>query len=612
VRAQPRARPTSPPQRILDAAAWLAALGLVIVVPLVWSTNSLEMFRGPKSALACLLWAVLAALFAARNLGGPAWRDSWWLAWSGVLAGGTVSAALCGQPVRAGAALLPVLLVALGFGALRQLPEERRRRLGGLVVTAGVIQALLTLLFLVPSLRPQAFGLLSEVKARFAWLGTLGNPADVAVFLVLPILVAAGRALPERRGRLPYAVSAGLMLVVVLGTRTVTAVLALAAGGAALAWRRLPTRRRLTALLATAAALSVLLVATPLRQRLAVNVREVRTYGVAGLGSFRGAGLEAAASMVADRPLTGVGFGLFEAFSFDHLSERVRAERGRYLGLETAFGEAHDDPAQYAAETGLAGVLLAAAGFFLAWRRRTPGHGALSGNVPLLAASAVLLLTQFPLHLAATAAQWTVLAAAALPALPGPPRESVRQTWTSVAVVAACAALAGLLTWERWRAESTVQQGKLLSQALRAGASDRARVELSRRALGRVEARLGWLPYSWRAQLAAGNLAVDAHQTRDALTHFAAALGLAERPEIRFDVGMALILSGDREAGLVHLVRAVELNPAVLKEVQNPELAESLRRRLDAEGYGTRYPWIYRGTAAEVSGRGAGAGGPPR
>jgi len=58
-----------------------------------------------------------------------------------------------------------------------------------------------------------------------------------------------------------------------------------------------------------------------------------------------------------------------------------------------------------------------------------------------------------------------------------------------------------------------------------------------------------------------GNLAVDAGDTRLALSSFGRALALAERPEVRFDVGMALLMAGERETGMAHLMRAVELNP---------------------------------------------------
>ena len=97
-------------------------------------------------------------------------------------------------------------------------------------------------------------------------------------------------------------------------------------------------------------------------------------------------------------------------------------------------------------------------------------------------------------------------------------------------------------------------------------------------------------------------LAALAHETYDVvaltgdLIHdragFAAALRLAERPEIRFNVGLALYMSGEQETGLAHLVQATKLNPAVLKEVTAPDLRRRLLERLAAEGYTQRYPWV--------------------
>lgn len=579
--------------RILDAPAWLGALALVLLLPLLWTTAAEETFRAPKAHLAVLLWALLAATFAARAP-KAAWRDGWWLAWAGALAGGAVSAAFHAQPVRVASALLPLTLTAGGWGALRQLPEARRHRLLRGVCLAGVMQAALTLLFLSDTWRPRSFGLLAELgqlEDRFAWVGTMGNPGDVAVFLVLPALLSAQRALASRR-RWGWGAAALLQMGVIVGTRTLTALLALAAGAALLAWRQLPRHRRLPALAAATAALAVLVAVTPLRDRIAVNVREVREYGWAGLGSFRGAGMGAALGMLAAHPFTGVGAGEFEAHSFRFLPERTLAERGRYLGLETAFGEAHNDVLQYAAETGLIGLGLAGAGIALAWRRRPRGRGVV-GDVPsLAAATAVLALTQFPLHLAAVATQWAVVAALALPSLPAPRRESYGRAWASLLIVLACFGIAGGLVWQRWRASVTLQQARLLTQALRASATPTTRAEASRRALERVEERLRWLPYSWRGHVIAGNLAVDGGRLDVALAHFAAALRLAERPETRFNVGLALYLAGEQDTGLNHLVQAVKLNPAVLKEITADDLRRRLLQRLAADGYAQRYPWV--------------------
>ena len=598
-RSHARQAAVSPSARVLGALSFIAAVALLLAVPLVFDGQAIDMFRGPKSELALAAWAALAAVFAIGNLGGSAWRDRWWPAWAGVLAGGAVSALACPAPARALASLVPVALAALGWGALRQLSDRRRESLVRLVVWAGALESALVLLFLVPSWQPQVFSQLMR-GGRFAWIGTFGNPGEVAIFLALPALLAAQHAIGESRRRAAWAAAAVLMSGVLLATGTLSAAAALLAGGAVLAWRRTAPALRLRVIAAVVAAALVLAVATPLSRRVAAAINEARHGGWIWLGSARGAAYAAVGSMLADRPLTGVGFGLFEANSFRSLSQDTLADRGRVLGMETGFGEAHNDPLQYAAETGVLGLLLAAAGVALAVRRQgTPGGG-LVDPAPLAAAAAVVAVTQFPLHLAAVAAQWAVVAALALPPLPAPPDPA---GWVGRARVLAVGILVGigaLVAWERARAEVAFGQAGALAEQLRASQARPAlRAEVARAALANLQLRRRWLPYSWEAALTTGNVAVQAGDTRAALDAFGRALTLADRPEVRFDVGMALLMSGDREEGLSHLVKAVQLNPSVFAQIKDPALSRELRGRLDASGYGAKHPWMFKGTPAE-------------
>jgi len=584
---------------VLAGLAFLAAGALALAVPLVWDSGALAMFRGPKSDLALAAWTLLAAVFVVSNLRGAAWRDPWWLAWGGVLAGGVVSAVTCPELARSLTGLLPFALAALGWGAVRQLTAERRRALSTLVVWAGFIEAALVLLFLRPAWQPESFALLAHEGGRYEWIGTLGNPGDAAVFLVLPALLAADRAISTRRHRLPYAAAAVFMAGVILGTRTITAVLAAAAGALVLAWRRVPARRRLLLAGAGLAVIVAAFAATPLAHRVRAAANEARVGGLLWLGSGRAAGYAAAAAMVAARPTTGVGFGLFEANSFRFQSPDTLAERGRVLGLVTGFGDAHNDLLQYAAETGAIGLLFAAAGLVLVARRRPRGEGAVVAGWPLAAAALVLALTQFPLHLAAVASQWVLLAALALPPLPPPPEA---EGWAARGRLLAAGVLAGaalMLTWQHYRATTLFQQGRLLSESLRGGqVRPKIRAQAARAALANLVPGVRVLPYSWEAAVILGNFAVDAGDMRLAIASFGRALALAERPEVQFNVGIALIMAGDRANGIAHLVRAVQLNPAVFREVRDPELSRALRRNLDASGYGAKHPWMYQGTPA--------------
>jgi tetratricopeptide (TPR) repeat protein len=597
-----RTKTATPPdagERFLAGLAFLASTVLLIGVPFVWDSAALDMFRGPKSALALAAWATLAAIFLVANAGGAAWRDAWWLVWGGVAAGGAASAIASSQPARSLTALVPFVLAALGWGAVRQLSEGRRRALATLVVWAGVIEAVLVLVFLRASWQPQSFAMLSQGHGRYQWIGTFGNPADVAVFLLLPALLAAGRAVATHRHRAFNVAAALLMIGVILGTRTMTTFVALTVGAAAILLVKTRRRRRLGLVAVVLAVALAVLAVTPLGQRVRIAVRETRAGGLLWLGSARFAAYAAAASMIGARPLTGVGFGLYEANSFRFQTLDALAARGHILGLQTGFGEAHNDLLQYAAETGVLGLALAAAGVVLAVRRRRRGEGAVVHFLPLAAAALVLALTQFPLHLAGVAAQWTVLAALALPALPSPPP---LQQWPARARILVAGLLIGaalVLAWRQYRATTYFGQAKLLSATLRAAPQPGKRgAQIARVALANLVPEQRWLPYSWQASLVLGNIAIDAGETGQALAAFERALALAERPEVEFDVGIALRMAGDREAAMAHLVRAVQLNPAIFREVRDPDLSRALRRRLDDSGYGARHTWMYTGTPA--------------
>ncbi len=598
-RARTAAPEPAPSARLLAALVFLTAAGLVLALPLVFDSRALDMFRGPKSELALAGWGVLAAVFAIGNLGGPAWRDRWWAPWAGVLAGGVVSAVACPEPVRALGNLVPLAFAALGWGAVRQLSEERRRSLARLVVGAGVIEAVLVLLFLRPSWQPEIFRQFAALAGRYDWIGTLGNPADVATFLVLPALLAAQRALAARRRRPIWWAGAVLLAGVVLGTRTITGALALAAGGLVMGWRAAPRRWRLPVAGGVAAAAIVAFALTPLAGRMRTAVTEARNGGLIWLGSARGAAYAAAGAMLAARPLTGVGFGLFEANSFRFQSPDALAARGRVLGLVTGFGEAHNELLQYVAETGLVGLVLAAAGAAFALRRREGRGQGLLDAAPLGAAALVVGFAQFPLHLAAIAAQWAVLAALALPPLPPPPTsgrwpERVRLLAIGLLVGAALATV-----WQRYRADTAFEQGQVLVGTLRATpARSPVKTALARAAFANLRRLAFWRPYSWQADVILGNLAFEAGDTRAALASFSRALALADRPEVRFDLGMALLASGDEEAGMSRLEQAVQLNPAVFRAITDPKLSRALRRRLDASGYGPKHAWMYQGTPA--------------
>lgn len=591
----PRTRP------LLQRTAGCVALALLLLLPLVWDSGGVEMFRGAKRELALALWAALAAIFLAANTPGAAWRDSWWAPWVGILAGGTLSLAGADRAAAVALALLPVLLVALGWGAIRQFSTAWKQRLVTAAVLAGVTQAALALAFIAPHRQPASWANLEPLAGRFQWLGTLGNPGDVAVFLVLPALLALSLALRGGSIRWWLLAAGALQVGVILATGTLTAGAALFLGSALLVWRRISTRRRLAGLAGLLALVAVAIIASPLRGRILAEVSAVRGTGWTAAGSYRAAGFAAAAAMVASHPFTGVGFGRFEAHSFAFQHESVLAERGRTLGLQTGFGQAHNDLLQHTAETGVLGLLLAGAGVAFAFRRRR-GHGVLAEVPPLFAAAVLLALSQFPLHLAAVASQWVVLAALAVPALEQPRVQPGWQFRVRVTLALLLAATLAWVAWQRHTAWRGIRQGDLLVQVLRQAPSREGRREVARLALGNLARRARWLPETWAPQVTLGNLAMEAGDPFRAREHLTRALALADRPEIRFNLAMALAATSDRQGALAHLQRAVELNPRVFREISDPSLARDVRWRLQASGYEGRHPWAFAdGSASSPS-----------
>ncbi|MFN3413451.1 MAG: O-antigen ligase family protein, partial [Thermoanaerobaculum sp.] len=580
-------------QRVVLAAG----LGLVLVAPLVVDVATAGSFRTPKSVLANVLWAVLAAPCLARL----SW-DPWLLPPAAVAVAALVSA-LASTPAAAWAAV-PWVMGALGFGALRQLSPDLRRYLAQAVLWAGLAQALVAMAFFDPRWRPESFRLLEPAEGRYLWLGTMGNPADVASFLVLPTVLAFAWFWTHKRHFL-WLLVALLQTAVIVATQTLSALAALLAGLAALAFTTLSPARRLRVLGVLAIAAVVLVAAvSPIRQRVVSSWQEVKSGQWLWLASARGAAWSSALRMFLAHPIAGVGFGQFEAHSFRYLTANELAQRGRFLGFETGFGEAHNELLQYLAETGLLGLglLLASVVFAVRARRRAAGANGkglkASANpkgtgtapwpkAPVLVSMVVLASFQFPLHLAAIAAQWAVVAALLLPPLPPPP--GGRRLGAVLGL-----ALSLLVAWgsfQQWRAYRAVQSAEVLVSLLRQRPRDGQRQTLAFSAYQGLNSRLRFLPFDYRSQTSAGNLAQEAGDLGKAVGHFRRALALAERPETCFNLGVALFALGQEHEAITHLVRAVELNPAVLKAVTDTTLARKLSAALEAEGYFSRFPW---------------------
>lgn len=240
----------------------------------------------------------------------------------------------------------------------------------------------------------------------------MGNPDDVAVYLIGPVMFAFAAAIYAGRHRWAYATAGAVMLAGIIASETMTGIAVAGVGVALLLVGRLPAYR-LTAITAVLIlTVSGMVAFAPTRVRIVhlAQTLEDGQWGLAARGRLPP--LMTASRMFADRPLVGVGPGCFR-FHYMPYRARVEEEHPRLLSLgETPnvnFGEVHNDHMQILAETGLPGLLIAAAGLILlAWisRARPAGPGSDTRRLaarlalPFAVVLTLTMIPQFPWHLA--------------------------------------------------------------------------------------------------------------------------------------------------------------------------------------------------------------------
>ena len=421
-----RARPTAAAPRAVATArassprrlALFAVAALSLLVPLVFDARVGGHFRLPKTLLAQSLGllSLLLLVLASRRLDAAALRRAF------------------AAPALAAAA--PLVLVATALAAASSHPEHVARGLAGLWIAAACLvgwsqgftreelgralawtlpgAALSGLLGLVQALglyQPFGFARDSTVAhARFEVIGFAGNAGDLGASLVLPCLIAQARA---AAGGLVWPIAAAVCALGVLASQTVTAFAALAVGSALLWLPRLTGRRWRSRALAGlgAALLAALLVFAygPARERLLVKGESLAEGDWNDLLSGRLDGWRAAVEMFKERPFTGVGQGAFRAAFVD--AKAALLERGAVFFEAQpfpVFANAHNEPLEVAAETGLPGLLALGWALWLLGRRLRAGVlGAAPGERTLAAAGlgalALLSLTGFPFRIAVVA-----------------------------------------------------------------------------------------------------------------------------------------------------------------------------------------------------------------
>ncbi|MFL6245843.1 MAG: O-antigen ligase family protein [Thermoanaerobaculia bacterium] len=253
-----------------------------------------------------------------------------------------------------------------------------------------------------------------RVPMRLRTTGFIGNPNDLGTYLVLPALAAFGAALAWRRHRWLLIV-AMVLLAGLASAQSVTPFIAAVAGVFIMAI----TSRTRALRIGIAAGLLALIATAFLHpgsrarfQNLIASTSSRSMADLPEMTSYRITPAVTALEMFRDRPLLGVGPGSFSALYMSYKG-RIDEKYPQWVRLgNESFGQAHNDHLQILAETGLPGYLMFLTALVLlalvSFRRNDAidvtdpkAQFARIFAFPAAACFAVLALAQFPLQLTA-------------------------------------------------------------------------------------------------------------------------------------------------------------------------------------------------------------------
>lgn len=415
-------RPDSDPT---EPSRWETILRYVVLagialVPLVFSFSGEDHFRFPKElllrAVALLVIAVGGAGLVLqritidererRNLRRIAIVAAAGFVWT-LLAAATSTQRL----LSVEATIWVAVLIVVFFAATHVLRRLSLPVLAAVVLVPALVNAGLVLLQGLRIWNPWRFD--ADIPVRMHKNALLGNPDDVGVYLAGAALLAFGATLFARRFRALYGLALLILIAGLLMTETLTALGGFTAGALLLLWTvKRPRGRIIVGVLAGAVVIAIFSYG-PTRGRIAeiAGAAMQREWGVFARGRL--VPLATTWRMFADRPLTGVGPG---AFKFNYMEYRilVEHEHPRFSAVaqtvDVNFAEAHNDHAQILAETGVPGLLAAwaALGLLAMISFKRIGAGADERTrvvhrlaLPFAAMIAVIMIAQFPWHLAA-------------------------------------------------------------------------------------------------------------------------------------------------------------------------------------------------------------------
>lgn len=416
-------------RRTMNALWWTMAGGLFFI-PLVIDPLAKDPFRFPKEIafrlFAIVTAAILATLWTFRKRPFAGWKSLSRIHLLALLAVGWTLVTTITSTNRALSvdSFITVVSSAIIFTGARVAVRHRpSMRSFDIVLPAALMNALLAI--------TQEFGLWqpfnfpTEYQGHALTTAFLGNPNDVAMYLVFPAIATVIAMITDRhRSRKIGYMIASLVLLFGLfacGSRAALAAWTLTVLVATAKWDRRSLLWTLLALAVVTAAFS-----TKFRERFVnrtITAILDQRYDV--LFSERLPAVLTAIEMTRDHPISGVGPGTFKWNYFKYRLEIGDHYPDRWTrGAPATFRETHNDHLQILCETGVPGYsvfALALGTLLFGVRMRQNPSDDLERNVanraPVLASSqfgtfterlslpvclvlVVIMLTQFPLQIA--------------------------------------------------------------------------------------------------------------------------------------------------------------------------------------------------------------------
>jgi len=579
-----RGRGPSPPATGVNREGRLALAGVIALLalpPFLVTIDAKEAFRLVKAMASG--WLALASLLPL----------AWWMRRQApslrvaVTHPATIAIAPLALVVVAGAvttshpqhfreafadfAIAVVALVGWAHGLGAATADDTRRAWRAVAIALAIVAGVMSLLLI-----DQAAGLvgllswlpIAATTDRLRLTATLGNPGDVAGFLVLPCLVACDGAARAAGGRrMAWSAAVVAMLVAIALTQTLVAVVAVAVGVSAWGWLMFPRARSL-ALATGALATLVLVLAVPgFTARVVEKVDQFRSGNVNAVLTGRLDGWRAAAWMAAQRPLQGVGHGAFRA---EYAGAKLALlDRGvSFLDEQdhVMLATPHNEPLSIAAEQGLPGVVaLLWAVVLLVRSAWGSGPDDRPRTIAALCALVPLSLASFPFHVSAIAWPWLVWMAFVFGA-PGRGRPGASQVPRHAFLVATVAGVvvAGALAWQWTRWRDRIEAGRLLARVeartMSALAARRAPSTLFGEHLAWLDAAARLDPLEVGVPIARGSQFLLLKRPDEAIAAYQVANALEPRPEIDLNLGRAFRLRGDAAAADAAFARARRLD----------------------------------------------------